>query len=95
MIFVFILLLISTIVSCRPSVQSSEIKQIKNTKVEFDEEGLDKRYKPCLFDEDLNELCERCMRIAAHPDDDIFAMCCVDEDDAQSFCRNYVFYGIT
>ena len=95
MIFAFLLLLISTIVSCRSSTQSSEIEQIKNSDIELDDEGLDKRYKPCLFDDDLDELCERCMKIAEVHGDDIYAMCCVDEDGAQGFCRNYVFYGIT
>lgn len=62
--------------------------------MDFDLEDIDKRIKPCLIDDDLNELCERCMNVAEVHGDDLFAMCCIDEDNAQDFCRNYVFYGI-
>lgn len=88
-----LIFLIPNIVSCRSAKKIKATNRIED--IDFEAEGLDQRYKPCLNDEDINELCERCMRIAQVEGDDLFAMCCVNEDEAQDFCRNYVFYGIT
>jgi hypothetical protein len=88
----FILLsIVSNIVSCRPSTRKSNKLQA----IGFQKAEEDKRYEACFNDMDLNELCERCMKITTVQNDDVFAMCCNDEDDAQQFCKNYVFYGIT
>lgn len=89
----FVLLsIISNIVTCRPSTRkSNKLQSIGFQKAEEE----DKRYQACYNDIDLNEMCERCAKITTVENDDVFAMCCNDDDEAQSFCRNYVFYGIS
>lgn len=93
----FVFMLIPNIVSCKPSThRSNKFQSIGFQKAfAFDTNDTDKKYEACWNDIDLNELCERCTRITEVQDGDVFAMCCSDEDNAQEFCRNYVFFGIT
>jgi hypothetical protein len=90
-IVTFLLLLITHTVTCKPAThKSNKFKSIGFQKA-FD---IEKRYEACEINLDLNELCERCMRITEASGDDVFGMCCSNEDNAQEFCRNYVYFGI-
>jgi hypothetical protein len=89
------LVLISTTVTCRPSTpKTSRLESIGFQKA-YDTLPDDNRTENCNVDMDLNELCQRCEKISESKSGDVFAMCCSDEDHAQQFCRDYVFYGVT
>lgn len=90
-----VLLLISTIVTCRPSTQKSNKLQSIGFQKAHKQEQEDSRIEKCNQDMDLNELCQRCEKISESKGGDVFAMCCSNEDDATSFCRDYVYYGVT
>lgn len=91
-----ILLLISSSVTCRPSTQqkSNKVQSIGFQKA-YDVSTEDNRIEKCNQDMDLNELCQRCEKISTSRGDDVFAMCCSNEDGATAFCREYVFYGVS
>lgn len=88
-----ILLLIST-TACRPSTQKSNKLQSIGFQKAYDDLFEDNRIEKCNLDVDLNELCQRCEKITESKLDDVFAMCCANEDDATVYCRNYVYYGV-
>lgn len=92
-----ILLLISNSVTCRPSTQKSNKLQSIGFQKAYDvlPEKEDNRIEKCNHDIDLNELCQRCEKIANSPTGDVFAMCCSNEDKAEDYCRAYVYYGVS
>lgn len=90
-----ILLLISNTVTCRPSTQKSNKLQSIGFQKAYDIPVEDNRTEKCNQDMDLNELCQRCEKISESKADDVFAMCCSNEDGATNFCRDYVYYGVT
>ncbi|XP_055607251.1 uncharacterized protein LOC129754991 [Uranotaenia lowii] len=60
-----------------------------------DEEYYDEDYtnvKRCHADEDLNELCQRCSKVAKSGI--VYPMCCSNTDKTEDWCRAYVYYGI-
>ncbi|XP_049533078.1 uncharacterized protein LOC125949783 [Anopheles darlingi] len=59
------------------------------------DDGFDidyKRVQQCYEDEDTNELCQRCSKVTKSSL--VFPMCCSNEDETLTWCREYVYYGI-
>ncbi|XP_050088472.1 uncharacterized protein LOC126572840 [Anopheles aquasalis] len=50
------------------------------------------RVKKCFEDEDTNELCQRCSKVTKSSL--VFPMCCNNEDETLTWCREYVYFGI-
>lgn len=90
-----ILLLISTTVTCRPSTQKSNKLQSIGFQKAYDDLIEDNRIENCNQDPDLNELCQRCEKASESKGDDVFAMCCSNQEGAKDYCRDYVYYGVT
>lgn len=93
-------LCVSQTVQCRPT-HSKNVSKISDS-IGFQKADVallpDVKYElkiqNCYKDMDLNELCQRCEKVTKD-NEDVFAMCCSNEDNATEFCRNYVFYGVS
>lgn len=46
----------------------------------------------CNSDEDLMELCMRCVK--ATKANNVYPMCCLNEDGVQDWCQEFVYFGI-
>jgi hypothetical protein len=88
-------LCITQTVTCRPSPSKNISKNIESVGFQKQEESeYELKIQNCYKDMDLNELCQRCEKVAQSVNNDVFAMCCSNDDNATEFCRNYVFYGV-
>uniref|UniRef100_A0A2M4ATI7 Putative secreted protein n=2 Tax=Anopheles triannulatus TaxID=58253 RepID=A0A2M4ATI7_9DIPT len=59
------------------------------------DDGFDvdyQRVQKCYDDEETNELCQRCSKVTKSSL--VFPMCCSNEDETLTWCREYVYYGI-
>lgn len=74
----------------RPAVQLEEVDVSSEysdlTPMEFD--GI----KKCQADEDMMELCMRCVK--ATKARNVYPMCCLNEDKVGDWCRDFVYFGI-
>ncbi|GAB0087719.1 uncharacterized protein DMENIID0001_020620 [Sergentomyia squamirostris] len=97
-ILCILLILVLGTVSCRPS----DHKPAEPPRVKAQDQDLSEfhdmnhaeyeRIRRCHEDDDIMELCQRCAK--ATKVKNVFPMCCSNEDGAQSWCQDYVYYGI-
>lgn len=92
---VLVLLIKSSIMSCRPSDGShNRNKTDDDESLEYTDltpmevEGIQK----CQADEDKMELCMRCVK--ATKAKNVYPMCCLNEDGVGDWCREFVYFGI-
>ncbi|XP_059607732.1 uncharacterized protein LOC132255646 [Phlebotomus argentipes] len=95
-ILCLLLMLAIGAVSCRPSDRkpAQPRTQIQDVVAEFhDMDPAEfERIRRCYEDDDTMELCQRCAK--ATKVRNAFPMCCSNEDSAQDWCKDYVYYGI-
>lgn len=69
-----------------PAVEEDSMEHSDLTVMEL--EGIRK----CQADEDLMELCMRCVK--ATKARNVYPMCCLNEDGVGDWCRDFVYFGI-
>lgn len=90
-----VMILMSTIAACQQSTPKPNKLQFVGCKKGCKQEDEDASIEKCNHDMNLNELCQRCEKMTESKSDDVFAMCCSNVENATSYCRDYVYYGVT
>lgn len=95
-----------TAVSCRPNEGSSNHHRHHKNRAEdmppaVEEDSMEhsdltvmelEGIRKCQADEDLMELCMRCVK--ATKARNVYPMCCLNEDGVGDWCRDFVYFGI-